>query len=298
MGGKGGGGGGGETRVMFAPYIERVHSMVLDATGTATFAHNILEAVTAAYSSNPYDSMTSLDPKSGFTAGDAVTTYPALFDMFGKFMASQELDVLWTDLYELSQNGTEVDEAIASQSTIIQDEIDSKILPKFLAGMRDINSVMSSAFVAGKFAIAKAKINDMAEFTSKLKLKQFDVAQARFENHLNWNKAVVGSYQDIMKMYYAATYDYEARTNEISVKGALWELTLYDYIRAMLGALNGAAAAKPENQPSQAAKSIAGVTAGAAAGASIGSMIKDGSGSYAGTGAVAGGVLGLAASFA
>jgi len=250
----------------------------------------------AATNNSPYQDITTLKAEDGFLGtGGVVTARTALFDLYKNLMQDVNIDTLWTQCYSLTVQGTEVSEVIATQGEAIQDEIDTRVMPKFLAGYRDINSVMSSAFVVGKALIAESKVKAVNDFSAKLRLEQLSRAQDRWARTLDWNKIVVGTYTDLMKMYYTARYDSESRQLEYDAKDALWNLGLFEYGRSMVGALNGAPAASPQNLPSQAAKGIAGAMAGAGAGAAIGSSIsKEGGASY---GAAAGGVLGLAAAF-
>ena len=294
MGGKGGGGGG-ATVVQFAPYIEDAHKALL-GDGSVLPLMTVVQALNAAWGNNPYDGASTISAELGYLGnGKTLANFPALFDTFTSFMSGQDLKVLWTQLYEASISGTEVDDAVAAQGVLIQDEIDERIMPKFLAGSRDLNIINSSAFVIGKALIADSKVKMVANFASTLKLKQIDIAQARWEKHLSWNTAVVTTYSDLMKLYYTVRFDSESRQLEYDVKDAMWDLSLFEYGRSMLGALNGAAAASPRNEPSQAAKGIAGAMAGAGAGAMIGKSI--GGENSTAIGAGAGGVLGFAASF-
>lgn len=291
----GGKSGGGDTRVQFAEYIQEMHNAMLGTRVTSPL-YNVAQAMNAAWRSNPYAGVTTVKAEDGFIGvGVTVGERTPLMTLFSMFMRDVDPKILWTQLYEDSVNSDQVTGAVVAQDALMQDEIDERIMPKFLAGSRDINAIHSSTFVIGKALLMDSKQKLIADFSAKLKLKQVDIAQARWEKHLNWNAAIVATYSDIMKLYYTAHFDSESRQLEYDVKEATWDLSIFEYGRSMLGALNGAAAATPRNEPSQAAKGIAGAMAGAGAGAMIGSQISDNGG--AAYGAAAGGVLGLAASF-
>lgn len=288
-------GGGGDTTVHFAPYLEYAHQNMLNNAGSVWLSSSIAAEINALFDASPYDPTDTVSADDGFLGtGYTIEQYPSLFDMYGKFMAGLDIEVLWTQLYNASVSGTEISDAIAAQSDILQDEIDTKVLPNLLAGYRDIGAVISTAFTTSKALVVAAKVKTLADSESKLRLHMFDMAQARTQDHLNWNKSVIQMYADMMKLYYSAKFDDEARKMEWEVKDTLWNVSLFDYARAFLGAINGAPAAKNELQPSQATKAVSMAMAGAGAGAQISSSL----GYSGGSGAAIGGVLGLAASFA
>lgn len=294
MGGKGGGGSG-DTTVRFAPYVEAAHQQMVNHNGADSLTLSVFQAMNAAVGQSPYDNIDTITAEAGFLGGGSITSRRSSFDMFQMIMLNTDIKALWLQLYEDSVDNPEVAAAVTSQGALIQDEIDTRIMPKFLAGMRDINAVQSTTFGIGKALIAESQVKLVHDFSSKLKLKQCDVALERWAKHLAWNTSLVSVYNDMMKMYYTARFDAESREMEYAVKDALWDLSLFEYGRSTIAALNGAAAASPQNQPSQTAKGIAGAMAGAGAGAAIGAQIsKDGGAAW---GAAAGGLLGLAASF-
>lgn len=293
MGSKGGGGGG-TTVVQFAPYIEAMHTDMLAKPGES-LAVSVVAAMNTAAGQSPYN-VTTVTAEAGFVGtGNLIGSRTALFDLFKTLMQDKDVDSLWTQMYDKTVQGPEVSEAVSAQGALIQDEIDERIMPKFLAGMRDINSVMSSAFIVGKALIADSQVKMVANFSATLKLKQFDAVNERWAKKLAWDTSMVTVYSDLMKLYYTTRFDAESRDIEYKTKHALWNLSLFEYGRSIVGALNGASAASPQNLPSQTAKGIAGAMAGAGAGASVGSSIsKEGGAAY---GAAAGGVLGFAAAF-
>lgn len=297
MGGKGGSSG--STTIRFAAYLEAYHKAMLSHDGSHTLNLCVAEAMNATWENNPYANYVATSAEDGFLgAGYSISQFPSLFDMFGKFMAGLDIEVLWNQIYEESVRGAEIDAAVTSTSDLLDDELQTKILPNFLAGMRDLNAVHSSAFIVGKAIIYDAKTKSMADVISKLQMKMIDITQERWAKHLGWNSSVIAQYSDLIKLYYSAHFDAEAREMEFKVKDAMWDLSLFEQARAILAALNGAPAAQGRQEPSQASKSIAMAATGAGMGAQLGSSIASSSGgNYSGTGAAIGGVVGLAASF-
>jgi len=56
---------------------------------------------------------------------------------------------------------------------VLDDQITSEVLPRFQAGMSDINAVMSTAFVIGQSVIEGMRDRDVAKFQADLRYKAF-----------------------------------------------------------------------------------------------------------------------------
>jgi hypothetical protein len=129
---------------------------------------------------------------------------------------------------------------------------------------------------------------------------------------LNWNKLVIGTYSEIMKLYFSAKTDVDEVNYAMAAKHRLWPFTVLDFERAALGALQGATNAKTDVAgASTMSRVLSGALTGAAMGAMIGSNVTTtsnfagmgtanaaGTGfTNAGAGAGIGAVLGVAAAF-
>jgi len=68
---------------------------------------------------------------------------------------------------------SEVDASVDAQRDIISEQLTADILPRFQAGMRDINAVQSSAFVIGRAIIEGMGQRDVAKFDADLRYKAF-----------------------------------------------------------------------------------------------------------------------------
>ena len=279
-------GGGGEVRIRYAPYLEFTHSHALPAAVVD------FEAVV---NKSPYATgYTPITPERGFFGvieGDPTRNYrledfPSLWDMFGKFIGGLDLHLLWSDVYEDVTHGPEIANAISAHSAILRDEIDQKLLPQFLAGMRDINAIQSSAFIIGKSLIYDGHTKAVNEFAGNLRIAALDLSYKIWFKHLDWSSGVIGTYHELFKSYFVTKFDNDARDLDYKAKHERWNTDRYEFFRAFLGALNGAAATAQKPEPSQLMKSVGGALSGAAAGAPAGPY-----------GAAAGAVLGLGASF-
>ena len=324
-GGKGGGGGGDipadtSTTVHYAPYLEAAHSALLNHTGSdaPTFSfldvfnatmkkqYGFSDAINEDLLGSPYRDYEQQDIDEfffGMTVNDPAVTYeiknfPSLWDMFGKFMAGLDVHDLWGQVYDDVIQGPEIENVIIAHGETLQNEIDTKVLPRFLAGMRDINSVQATTFVIGKAIIQDAHVRELNKFGAQIRIHALDVSATLWTKHLEWNKAVITTYAEIGKIYYTARLDMDRANLEYKAKDDMWNITLFENARAIYGALGGGTATGASggaaNEPSQLQKSLGGAMMGAGAGAMIGAEVGWIGGPM---GAAVGGLLGLASSF-
>lgn len=288
--------GGGESTIRYAPYLEDFHSGMLDYGGLMIPVISFIHAFNQSVGASPYGDAEYINTSKGFFgawADDpntyyAIENFPSLWDMFGKFMAGLDVHDLWADTLEDVVNGPEIANAVVNQWVTIQDEMDQTIVPKFMAGMRDINSVQSSTFVMGKALMQSQAIKAVNKFMGDLKLHALDLSVTMWAKHLDWNQGVIHTYEDMFKLYYGITTEIDKNSLEWKAKDAMWDFNLFDGVRSITGALNGAAAMQSKNEPNNSAGGILGnALGGAAAGAQVGG----------GWGALIGGVLGGAAGF-
>ena len=274
--------------VRFAPYLEDSHYLFLSSGGLISPSISFVSAFNNAVDASPYGSYEQIDVKDGFF-GDSyeAINFPSLWDMFGKFMAGLDVHDLWGQVYEDVIQGPEIENAVSAQSALLQDEIDTTVMPRFITGMRDINSVQSTAFIIGKAIIQDAHVKSINKFASQIRIHAITMANDQWAKHLSWNEAVIKTYSEMFKLYYASTLDIDRANLEYQAKDLMWNINLFEPARALLGALSGSAATVSQNEPSQTQKAIGGAMSGAAAGAMVGG----------GYGALIGGVLGLAMSF-
>lgn len=288
-------GGGGDSTVRYAPYLESAHGRLLDHEGSDEPVVSFIDAFNAVVGTSPYGTYGQIDVDEGFfgmRTDDPSLTYemknfPSLWDMFGKFMAGLDVHALWGQMYNDVVQGPEIENVVNAQSALLQDEIDTTVMPKFIAGMRDINSVQATTFIIGKAMIQDAHVKSINSFAAKLRLHAIDISNAQWSKHLDWNQSVVGTFSEMFKLYYASKMDMDRNNLEYQAKDNMWDINLFESARGFLGAMSGTAATASKNEPSQTSKAIGGALAGAAAGAQTGNpwMI------------AAGAAIGLGASF-
>jgi hypothetical protein len=131
-----------------------------------------------------------------------------------------------------------------------------------------------------------ARTKALSKYDAGLRYAMLPMAGSRWSTHLDWNKSVVMSYAEIMKLYFASALDMDNHNYELAAKDALWPFTVLEYQRAALGAMQGASNSKSDVAgASTGQKVLGGALSGAAAGAMIGSY-------FPGYGAVIGGAIG------
>lgn len=280
FGGGGDSGGGDSTNtVRYAPYVESAHTAFL--TAMSTFR-------AAATGESPYDEYTDIITEAAFFgSGYAISSFPSMYDMYGKFMAGLDIDSLYNQIFEDTINASEVNDLISAEASLLDDDIEQNILPRFQIGMRDINSVVSSSFVVGKSIIESSRVKSISKFSAELKFRLLGIAAERWRSHLDWNKSVVMSYAEVMKLYYSIKLDVTDHNYSMAAKDVLWPFTVLEYERAALGALQGATTSSSDVAgASKASRALSGALAGAAAGAATGNPY----------GVAAGAAIGLASS--
>jgi hypothetical protein len=284
-------------KVEFPSHMQTVHADWLDDTGTDDITTSVTAAMSAAIAASPYTGVTAYDPDDGLDAMDAAVT------TFATIVVALDSDADWgaaleyaTTAIDAMIDDTFIDTAVDAQSDYLNDELDDDILPKFKSGMRDINAVMSSAFVIGESMILSKKVRDVAKFRSDLSGKL----------SLTRNEYIVGGAESILRQQIAKTelykvvahYSIEASrlriiaekeesdsTVAIAVGDGKWDLELYQYGSNVMASISGAAASSPTSSaksPSTAMTAIAGALAGASIGGKIGGNVGAGAGAVIG----------------
>jgi hypothetical protein len=293
MGGGKGGGGGGEQVVTsrYAPYIESQHTVFLSKIATAR---------DAALLDNPFTGYTDVDIAGAFFGvGYAISDFPSLYDMYGKFIAGLDIETLWQQEFEDTVNSPVVGNLVAAESELLDDEIIATSIPRLQTGIRDINSVIASSYVIAKGIVEDGRVKTIAKYDAELRYKLIPVAETRWQTHLQWNQQVVSIYSELMKFYYSAIHDVNEDNYSMATKEALWPFTVLDFERAALGALQGAMTSKTDVAgASTASRVLSGALSGAAMGAMVGSQISGTAGAWGVTGGTTAGVSGATATTA
>lgn len=224
------------TTIRYAPYIESHHNTFLDLV--ASYRASLI-------GDSPYSAYTDIEIEDAFFgAGYAISSFPSLYDMYGKFMAGLDIEALWSQEFEDTVNASVVNDLIAAEAGLMDDDIEANVLPRFQTGMRDINAVMGSSYVIGKAMIEDARVKSIAKFDAELRYKLIPVVQDRWQTHLKWNEQVVQTYVEVMKLYYATAQAINEFNYTMEAKDKLWPFTVLDFERAAIGVLQGATTSK------------------------------------------------------
>jgi len=215
----------------YAPYVEAYHETFLDLTHSKTVA--VLE-------DSPFDGYVPIEVDDAFfSIGYAISDFPSLYDMFGKFMAGFDVEILWGYIFEDSLNSSEINSTVSSEMKLIDDNIIKNTLPDFQIMMRGINSVMSSSFVIGKSVIENARVKALSKISTEAKFQMIPGVQEKFNSSLNWDKKTVTTYAEAMKLYYMTKMHVDNDNYKYDAQDKLWPFTVLDFERSALGALQG-----------------------------------------------------------
>lgn len=278
----------GEGRIRYPKYLERAHKY---------YINKIVELTDEIVDLSPYSEYTDIDIDTAFFgAGYVLSSFPSLYDMYGKFMAGLDIEYLFNQAFKDTTDGTVIRNLVSEQASILSSDIANEAIPRYEVGMRDINAVVSGTFVIGKAMLERKRIQEISRFDSEVRYKMIPVAVERWKTHLSWNSQVVTTYAEILKFYFTAVLDVDGYNYEMHAKDLLWPFTVLDFERLALGAVAGGGGGGSIGTAgaSRGAKVIGGAMSGAASGAMVGSAVP-GIGTAVGAGV--GGLLGLASGF-
>jgi len=226
------GGGGGVKTTRYAPYIEAKHDAMLNVTASYS---------TTALLASPYSNYTDVEVDDAlFGLGYLITSYPSLYDMFGKFMAGFDVETLWSSLFPTQMNKTELQDTIDAQMQLFDDALKVNEVPNLSTIARDTNSVQSSTFIIGKANIESYRTKTFCEVSADIKFAILTLINQKWTEYLNWSKEVIAYYAFNLKFYFLAQSGIDNTNTTFDVRNKLWPFTVLDFERAALGALQGA----------------------------------------------------------
>lgn len=256
-------------RIRYAPYLELFH---------LNFILNMITQIKATVDDSPFaDYDTLIAEDAFFGSGFTIQNFPALYDIYGKFLAGLDIDTLHSQLIESSVEAPFVNNAVASESSLLSSDISTNVSPRLNVGNDNILSAFSGYFQEAENIVNDVKNLCVNKFEKQLKYSMLPVANSRWAIHLSWNKGVVDYYSSLMELFFAVKIDAEDRNLSMAAKNVLWPFTVLEYEKAGLGALQGAKtmiAKEGAAGSSSAAKVVSGVAAFAGAVAEIKSSLQ------------------------
>ena len=331
------GGGGSSGAVSWPGYMQSMHDVWLQNLNT-----KILQSI----GSNPYLSREPFEP-SGIlgTMDDRMNDYEnalvvsardpwAYAAQFWDTEVQNQADLLqlgledvWGDFMTLAElrwatvTTDRVADIADTIGTLVNHELDSKLLPSFEAGMRDVNAVVTSSFVKGRSMIVsdasdrisaetakaalemeKTKLTLMADSTRLLlgmmieghKIRQGMAALGCdfAVKYMDARKSLANLWVECLRVQLIANREYYQENIENDVGANTWALELYQYGGNMLAAMSGGThAVAGDKKSNKVATAIGGAVSMGATGAMLaGAMYGEAAGPW---GAAIGAVIGL-----
>uniref|UniRef100_A0A6M3IYU5 Uncharacterized protein n=1 Tax=viral metagenome TaxID=1070528 RepID=A0A6M3IYU5_9ZZZZ len=298
---KGGGGGGGSGRVDYPEYMKNVHSDWLygtDSINSVVGVENITAIMATAIGASPFSGETAYDPDveldyidvavAGFnTAIDALSNTTDYNTAVAAAAAKVDSTIV-TSAY--------IQEDVDEFAAALDDQIESRVIPRYEAGMSDINAVISSAFPIGRAVIEGFRNRDVAKHASGLRL-QLDLERNRMI--LDGAGSMIKALHSRVELEgkYAALITDAKRIRVIAMKeqndqdialgeaDARWDMEVFQYGANVMASIGSASVATYPAGSSMSKSQSA--LSGAAAGAAIGTA-----GGTPGWGTVIGAVVG------
>ena len=289
MGGSSGGGSS-SGKVDFPAHMKVAHRDWLDDTGVDNMAFSVVDLMnTAMAGDSPYVNYTPKDPNEAFfAAGNDLTSYNTPYEILKTF-DDWGIEAVF-DTY-FADDEAKITAAIIAHSAQLDDEVNVNILPKFKAGMVNINATMGSAFVIGEAVIWEGKMKQVALADAKIRLQRIqegsDIALKRMNIWSDWKRVTSQMATEMARIYLAASFERDNNELEKAHKDKVWDLEMYAYGTQVMACISGTASTVTE-MPKQSA--MGGAIAGAASGAAIGATLGP---QGAAIGGVIGGIAGL-----
>jgi len=263
MGLGGGGGGGTSGAVSYPGYMEEIHEDWLRQTDD-TIDLSITDVMNSAFGNSPFTTLTAYDPTT--EVGNIISAPNGLETLVNLLSSGTTLDTLISKVLDESR----IEDSVASFSADLSARADAEIYPRFEAGMRDINAVMSSAFVVGRSLIADQITREVAKYENNLRYKAWgDDAIRVIGMKLEYEKAVAQLLIDSNRISIVAKKEEADANAKLDEADATWDLEVFQYGANLLASVSGGTAPHQKG-PSTFQSMLGGGLSGAAAGAVIG----------------------------
>lgn len=308
FGGGGSSGGGGSTGTVDYPaYMKTVHGLLLDNAGVDTPANSVVDALNAAYGNSPFTGLLAYDPDTDITAMETpittLSTAVSALDWEGDY------DDMLADAVEqydatLAPSATYITDKIEAYTDDLNNIVNSKHLPLFRAGMRDIGAVMTSAFTLGQAVLLNEVTRQVAKFSADIYLTHEQIRVSNIEKAIPVMVGLLTQKVEYLRVVAALTTEQkrikivakdaeEKRNTELDALDAKWDLELFQYPSNTLAGIAGAVSApRDENSKNYLSSGLSGALSGAAMGAMAGAQMGAGMGPW---GAGIGAAIGLGA---
>ena len=299
--------------VEYPDYMSQAHRWWIDGvttnwdTAAIVDTGGMTKAIKDAIAANPFTSLTGYDPTTDVTSmTSAITAFDTLINAIDPDndyidfanAAKTQIDTMYP------VDDTYISARAAAHANILDNELDTKVYPRFEAGMRDINAVMTSAFAIGRAIIETDRNDKVDKFISDMEyqadIKRSDLISAAtsemirlYLQKLEFERVIMAIGIDKARLAIAAQQDYKTEIKALAGDEGRWELECYKYGANLLAGIGGGTTGSVPVDGNKTARIIGTGLSGASAGAMIGSQIAGESG--AGWGAMLGGIAGAIA---
>ena len=272
--GSSGGGGGGSGAVSHSAYLEAVHGDWLNTTGVDLIEKSVTEVMDSALGNSPWTGVTAYDPDAD------IASYQVVVADLKTLLSGLDEAVDWATLYaqaDLTLAGPAEAAIIADAAafaSILDADLNTKILPRFRRGMQDINAVNSSAFVIGEAVIEGFRDRELAKYTSALrldtnakKIAATDMMVQMAGRRITWNEEYTKVFVEATRLKIVAKKEEADRNAAIDEADGKWDLGVFQFGANLLAAIGGGTAVPYMPGANSAASTIGGALAvvGAAA---------------------------------
>ena len=287
-------GGGGTGKVDYPAHMKEFHYQGLSDDGADTVNTSMTDLLNIALLNNPYS---GLSPYRGLDElGDMETEWLKVVQGAAALDSidwEQAFDVVDAKVNAKLNNSSTINAQVAAFTTILDNEIQQKAYPAFEAGMRDINAVMSSAFVVGRALIESERVARIAQYDADLRHKAFlqknEIIARGVTEYLEWYLRVFESKRqsgmlsvDVLKTKVISEREFNELDFKYATAEANWGFESFMYAGNFLASIGGGTYVPAAKGMSSGQSALSGILSGAGMGAQVGG----------GPGAVIGGIIG------
>jgi len=315
-----GSGGSSSGKVDYPDYMKDFHGNILNHAGTESVNLSVAQVINATMAYNPWVLASAYDPDNDISA------YEAVIAGFKGILSGISDTADWAALLIQAKASIGpvggITEAIivadvAAFANQLDDEIVTKVLPRFRGGMRDINAVVSSSFVVGQSVIEGFRDREVAKHASGLRLSAaYKNADIELEverlyltgssqmlqlmlQRISWEESYMRVLTESKRIKIVAKKEETDVNIHIDERNGLWNIETFQHGGNLLSSIGGASVVTGGKGQSTASSVIGGGMSGAAAGGMVGGAI---AGGQAGSvvpvyGTIIGAVLGAAAGY-
>lgn len=273
-------------------YLQTAHGTAVTDTATAVAA-----------ASSPY-TMSAYDPDA------TIAQMVADLQTFNGYVDDVDWEEIFPQIYEKAVALVDayinpddyIAARVAAHAACLDTDLNTKAIPKFQAGMRDVNAIMTSAYTIGLAAITLDREDKLDRFAADM---EFQMVKDRntminqavsemirlFLQRVEFQRALAALQIDFGRIKIAAKADQATEDKSIDAENAKWGMAKYQYLANMIAALNGGTLSVPQSEGSKTARVLGSALSGASAGAMIGAAVMGGE-SGGGIGAALGAIVG------